>query len=113
MFELEYTPEADDNLTALENDPAKLRHLKAVVKSLGLLAQNPKHPSLNTHEFHSKAGPNGEKVFEAYAENKTPTAWRIFFCYPKISAPAPTAVKQKIPARKTPVILILAITPHP
>ena len=38
-----------------------------------------------------------EEIFEAYAENKTPAAWRIFWYYG--------------PNKKQ--ITILAITPHP
>jgi hypothetical protein len=48
-------------------------------KALGMLEANPRHPGLNTHKFVSIKGPNGEEVFEAYAENKTPAAWRIFW----------------------------------
>jgi len=55
------------------------------------------HPSLQTHEFESLKGAKGEKVFEAYAENKTPAAYRIFWHYG--------------PLEKR--ITILAITPHP
>jgi len=42
-------------------------------------------------------GPRGEKVFEAYAEQGTPAAYRIFWIYG--------------PAKNE--ITILAITPHP
>jgi hypothetical protein len=70
-----------------------------VTKAIRLLADNPRHPSLQTHEFDSKKNPydpNG-KVFEAYAQNKTPGAYRIFWCYG--------------PGKGE--ITILAITPHP
>jgi hypothetical protein len=36
---------------------------------------------LQTHIIHSIKGPSGEKVFEAYAQQNTPSAYRIFFCY--------------------------------
>jgi hypothetical protein len=42
-------------------------------------------------------GENGEEVFEAYAENNTPGAYRIFWHYG--------------PGKD--VITIIAITPHP
>ena len=42
---------------------------------------NPRHPSLNTHKFTSLSGAQGEEVFEAYAENNTPSAYRIFWHY--------------------------------
>jgi len=58
---------------------------------------NLRHPSLNTHKYESLAGANGEEVFEAYVENKTPAAFRIFWHYG--------------PTRE--VITIIAITLHP
>lgn len=70
-----------------------------VVKCLQLLEANPRHPGLQTHEFTSIEHPfkNGEKVFEAYVQQKTPSAYRLFWCYD------PTKVE----------ITIIAITPHP
>ena len=37
-----------------------------------------RHPSLNTHQYHNLKGENGEKIFEAYAQQATPGAYRIF-----------------------------------
>ncbi|HEV2970154.1 MAG TPA: hypothetical protein VGY55_09200 [Pirellulales bacterium] len=56
---------------------------KQVYKTLQLLAANPKHPSLQIHEYHSLVNPfhQTEKVFEAYAQNQTPGAYRVFWCY--------------------------------
>jgi hypothetical protein len=51
----------------------------------------------NTHEFRSLKGPNGEKVFEAYAQQKTSGAYRVFWYYG--------------PERG--MITIVAIAPHP
>jgi len=96
-FELLFTDQADADFTALEADAGLAKRLKAVRKALGLLETNPRHPGLNTHKFSSLKGPGGEEVFEAYAENKTPAAWRIFWYYG--------------PNKKQ--ITILAITPHP
>lgn len=72
---------------------------KQVHKTLQLLASNPRHPGLQTHEYHSIENPldKDEKVFEAYAQNKTPGAYRIFWCY----------------GPKAKQITIIAITPHP
>ncbi len=75
------TAEALQNLTELEADKGLAKRLKAVRKTLGLMETNLRHPSLSTHEFHSLAGPGGEKIFEAYAENKTAAAFRIFWHY--------------------------------
>jgi hypothetical protein len=56
---------------------------KQVKKRIDLLLENPRHPGLNTHEFMSLPNPydEKEKVFEAYAQQKTPAAYRVFWCY--------------------------------
>ena len=97
MYELIFTPQADSDLSEIENNPAQKYILRAVHKTLGFMETNLRHPSLNTHEFTSLKGPNGEKVFEAYAQQRTPSAYRIFWYYG--------------PGRKQ--ITIVAITPHP
>jgi hypothetical protein len=96
-FELQFTNEADANLDALEKDRGLAKRLKAVRKALAYLEANPRHPGLNTHKFDSLTGPNGDDVFEAYAENQTAAAYRIFWHYG--------------PGKN--VITVVAITPHP
>lgn len=56
---------------------------KQVEKCVRLLLENPKHPGLNTHEFDSIEHPYDRKgkVFEAYVQNRTPGAYRLFWCY--------------------------------
>jgi len=73
--------------------------LKQVAKTVSLLKNNPRHPGLNTHEYDSIPNPydKNKKVFEAYAQNRTPGAYRVFWCYG--------------PNRNQ--ITIIAITPHP
>lgn len=78
-FKLSFTPEARDVLRALERND-KPKHRK-VLKTLGLIESNPRHPGLRTHKFKSLSGPNGEDVFEANAEHDTPAAWRVFWYY--------------------------------
>jgi hypothetical protein len=97
LFELEWTDEAKATYTHLKSDASQKKRYKAVKKTIGLLAKNPRHKSLQTHQFFSLKGPNGEKVFEAYAEQKTPAAYRVFWFY------GPSKGK----------ITIFAITPHP
>jgi hypothetical protein len=99
-----FTATADEQYSALENTKPKASILEQVRKALGYLEIDPHHPSLNTHEFISLTGAYGEKVFEAYAQNNTPGAYRIFWHY----GPDETQGKRRIP-----VITILAITPHP
>lgn len=96
-FKLKYTLTADSQLTELETSSDKVPECKAVKKALGLMEADIRHKSLHTHKYDSLTGPNDEEVFEAYAENNTPGAYRIFWYYG--------------PSRG--FITILAITPHP
>jgi hypothetical protein len=56
---------------------------KQVHQTIDLLRSNPKHPGLQTHEYTSIENPydKKQKVFEAYAQNRTPGAYRVFWCY--------------------------------
>ena len=102
-FELVYTEEAEKQLDELSKDKNLAERFKAVRKSLGFLALDPAYPSLHTHKYDSIPGPDGVEVFEAYAENKTPAAYRIFWCYHP-------AKQERDPLG---FITILSITPHP
>lgn len=102
--ELRFTEEAQGNVHALETTPALATVWKQVRKTLGLMESNLRHPSLRTHKYDSLAGPNGEDVFEVYAQNKTPCAYRIFFVY------GPDRYNRNA---RIPVLTIVAITPHP
>jgi len=81
LFELYWTDEAKAVFSSLRNNPPEKARYKAVKKTLTLLAGNLRHPGLRTHQYSSLEGPNGEKVFEAYAQQKTPAAYRIFWYY--------------------------------
>jgi hypothetical protein len=115
MFTLLWTRGADATYRELKNKaelsannrkakskkkPGKHESLfKQLNKTLANLSTNPKHPSLHTHEYQSLENPlkKGEKVFEAYVQNQTPAAFRVFWCYgPKKSE-----------------LTIVTITPHP
>lgn len=115
MFELKWTTEASELYKDLEQraktsfsnrkkrDQAKSSKIeglfKQVYKTINLLKSNPHHPGLNTHEYDSIENPYNpkEKIFEAYVQNNTPGAYRVFWCYG--------------PERQQ--ITILSITPHP
>lgn len=58
---------------------------KRVNKALRLLADDPRHPSLNAHKWDILRGdgPSGEDIWTAYVENHTPSAWRLFYFFPK------------------------------
>ena len=114
-FDLKWTPAATSAFSDLEAAARSAKEsreisgksksskqeglFKQVAKALNRLRQDPKHPGLQTHEYSSLEHPfaPGEKVLEAYAQNRTPGAYRIFWCYG--------------PARGE--ITIIAITPHP
>jgi hypothetical protein len=97
LFELFLTDEARIQLDRLRNDKGLGKRVNAVNKTLKFLSSNPRHKGLKTHEFTGMKGPKGEKVFEAYAEQATPAAYRVFWYYG--------------PAKNQ--ITILTITPHP
>ena len=97
MFDILLTDEAKEQLSQLKRDKSLAKRHNAVKKTIHFLSQNPRHPGLQTHEFTSLKGPKGEKVFEAYAEQSTPAAYRIFWHYG--------------PGSKE--ITVIAITPHP
>lgn len=50
-------------------------------KALVLLANNPGHPGLHSHEITSLSARYGMKVWESYLQNNTPAAGRIFWVY--------------------------------
>ena len=104
---IKFTPTADGQYSDLENTLSKPGIFEQVRKAIGYLEIDPHHPSLNTHEFTSLAGANGEKVFEAYAQNKTPAAYRVFWHY------GPNETKGTKGKKRIPVVTVVAITPHP
>ncbi|MGA8163403.1 MAG: hypothetical protein WB791_00065 [Waddliaceae bacterium] len=88
---------AKEQYETLKHSKDKKHIFKSVRKTLGLMEVNLRHSSLKTHVFSSQKGPKGGKVFEAYVQNKTPGAYRVFWYY------GPNEGQ----------ITILAITPHP
>lgn len=99
MFELLFAHRAQEELRRLEALPHHAGLVKQVKKTLGFLQTNPRHPSLQTHVFHSIEHPRHphEKVFEAHVQQHTPAAYRIFWCYG--------------PGKNQ--MTVIAITPHP
>lgn len=73
------------------------RFFKKLVKTLGFLGQNPRHPGLASHEIDDLTRKHGIKIFQSYLENNAPAAGRLFWAYG--------------PAKGD--ITILAIEPHP
>lgn len=97
QFQIKISDEARKVLNNLKKDASLSQHFKSVKKALRYLSINPRHPSLETHEILSLSIKFGCKVSEAYAENLTPGAYRIFWIY------GPNKGQ----------ISILYITPHP
>ena len=78
-------------------DKEEGKFFKKLVKTLGLLAENPRHNSLASHEIDDLTRKHGFKIFQSYLENNTPAAGRIFWAY------GPDKLD----------ITVLAIEPHP
>jgi hypothetical protein len=97
LFEIFLTDEAKNQIGRLKKDKGLEKRYNAVKKAIHFLSENPRHKNLRTHEFTSLTGPRGEMIFEAYAEQSTPAAYRIFWYYG--------------PDKNQ--ITIIAITPHP
>jgi len=81
LFEIFLTDEARKQLNRLKSDKGLGKRYKAVKNAIRFLSSNPRHKSLETHEFTTLRGSNEEKIFEAYAEQSTPAAYRIFWYY--------------------------------
>ncbi len=96
-FKLLFTSQAEEDLESIGNDKSKVKRYKTVLKILGYLETNPRHPSLNTHQYDAFKGVNNEKVLEAYVKNNTPGAYIIFWHYGPLKGH----------------ITILTITKHP
>ncbi len=79
-FNIIFTPKVRDEMHEFKQDHAMERHLKEIHKALDFLSHNPRYPGLHTHKYHME-GKNGEEIFESYAENDTPGAYRIFWHY--------------------------------
>lgn len=54
---------------------------KKLGKTLKQIAQNPRHPGLETHDIEILTKRYGIKVWQSYLENHTPGAGRIFWVY--------------------------------
>ena len=73
------------------------RKYRKIRKTLGQLAQDPRHPGLHSHKRYAEKGPNGEDIWQSYVENNVPSAWRVFWYY----------------SVEPDTIIVFAITPHP
>jgi hypothetical protein len=99
MFDIKWTPEAaglykelcqraettyaNRKKKAIKKSSKIEGLFKQIRKTILYLSKNPRHPSLNTHEFHDIPHPynDKEKIFEAYVQSNTSAAYRVFWCY--------------------------------
>jgi len=105
IFKLRFTLAADAQLKILETTPASKGVLKQVRKTLGYLETDLRAKSLQTHEYKSLTRRYGQKIFEAYVQQNTPGAYRVFWHY------GPDEISEN--GKRISVITVVAITPHP
>lgn len=104
-YRLRFSTGAEAQYKALvSGGAATSAKLKKVRRTLALLEQNPRHPGLHSHQYENFPGLPKAKVWDSYVENKTPSAWRIFWMY------GPNELENDA---EVSVITVLAITPHP
>jgi hypothetical protein len=103
--ELRFKPTANEQFINIKNTPALKDVLKQVRKTLGYLETNLRAKSLQTHEYESLTRRYGRKIFEAYVQQDTPAAYRVFWYYGDDEV--------DVNGKRIPVITIIAITPHP
>jgi len=103
--ELRFTLTASEQLDRIENDAALKSVLNQVRKTLGYLETNIRAKSLQTHEFTSLTRRYKKKIFEAYVQQDTPGAYRVFWHYGDDETDAN--------GKRIPIITVIAILPHP
>lgn len=80
-FEILWTDQAEKQFLELKRRGPVDKQIK-VTKTLKVLTKHgPKYPSLHSHKYLSIKGPGGEDVWESYVENRTASAWRIWWMY--------------------------------
>ncbi len=72
------TTQTVDQIIEGVQDP---KRAKKIAECLGLLEQNHRHPSLASHRYESFDSFYGEKVWESYVEQGTPSAWRVWWFF--------------------------------
>ena len=86
-----------DNVRSGKASKTEIKQYHQIGKALVLLADNPRHPGLNSHEIDALTARYGKKVWCSYLQNNTPAAGRLFWSYGPDKGD----------------ITILAIEPHP
>ena len=89
MFEIHMgVPEMEEFWNALTEKVSSGKASKSetklynlIGKAMVLLANDPRHPSLQSHEIEVLTSRYGTKVWCSYLQNNTPAAGRIFWSY--------------------------------
>lgn len=104
-YKLKFSAGAEAQYNALVNGgPSKAAKLRKVQRALAFLEHDPRHPGLHSHQYESFPGLPKAKVWDSYVENKTPSAWRLFWMY---------GPNETVDGKEIAIITVLAITPHP
>jgi len=103
--ELRFTPTADLQLKLIENDPALKGALRQIRKTLGYLETNLRAKSLQSHKHESLSRRYKREIFEAYSQQHTPGAYRIFWQYGDD--------EQDDQGNRIPIITVISIIRHP
>lgn len=103
--ELRFKPSANEQYDSIKSNPALKGILKQVRKTLGYLETNLRAKSLQTHKHESLTRRYGIEVFEAYVQQDTPGAHRVFWHY------GPDEIAEN--GKHIPIITVVAIIPHP
>lgn len=104
-YTLRFAKRASATLQLLaDGGPNERAKLAKVRRALRRLEENPRHPSLHSHLYESFPVDRDVKVWDSYVENRTPSAWRIFWQY------GPDEFRDGQPVK---IITVLAISPHP
>lgn len=81
-FTLLYVPEARAVIEDMKRGRRHAEKLKKVRTALRLLGtEGPRYPGLHSHQYESIPGPGGVALWESYVENRTPSAWRVWWIY--------------------------------
>lgn len=54
---------------------------KKVARTIEQLAVDPRHPGLRSHRYVGMDDVFGAPIWESYVENRTPSAWRIWWFF--------------------------------
>ena len=78
---LDYWNSLESRFNSGNANKDEIKIYKLLSKTLRLISQDPRYPSLHTHEISELSARYGVKVFQSYCENRNPRAMRVFWVY--------------------------------